>query len=120
MKSGELSFSFEAFQGAMLVSLYRNEPRFHLPYLLLTLLVDVDELISKWRCTSVHSHSYCILPFVSRSHSLNLCWPFWFYCTYFFYHFLTQHIRTCLRTSIFTPPSRTSSIQLVHDIMYSI
>lgn len=50
VERGEHSFSYAAFQGAMMISLYRHEPRFHQPYMLLTLLMDIDALLIKWRC----------------------------------------------------------------------
>ena len=57
VERGEHSFSYLAFQGAMMISLYRHEPRFHQPYQLLTLLMDVDALLVKWRCTpKLYSH----------------------------------------------------------------
>ncbi|KAK3594661.1 hypothetical protein CHS0354_003585 [Potamilus streckersoni] len=33
----------------LMISLYRNEPRFNQPYQLLTLLMDMDSLVGKWR-----------------------------------------------------------------------
>ena len=79
VKSGELSFSFEAFQGAMLVSLYRHEPRFSRCSSTSTSL----SVITKWRCTSVQSHFYitsrlslsqphCAGRFRSTAHSLSI------------------------------------------------
>ena len=47
---GERRISHSAFQGAMMISLYRDEPRFHQPYQLLTLLMDLDTQLTKWRC----------------------------------------------------------------------
>lgn len=41
--------SYLAFQGAMLISLYRDEPRFHQPFQILTTLCDIDSLFTKWR-----------------------------------------------------------------------
>lgn len=49
---GERRFSHKAFQGAMMISLYRDEPRFHQPFQILTLLMDIDSLMVKWR----HNH----------------------------------------------------------------
>lgn len=50
---GERKFSHKALQGAMMISLYRDEPRFSQPYQLLTLLMDIDSLITKWRYNHV-------------------------------------------------------------------
>lgn len=47
---GERRLSHKAFQGALLISLYRDEPRFHQPFQVLTLLMDIDSLMTKWRC----------------------------------------------------------------------
>lgn len=47
---GERRFSYKAFQGAIMINFYRDEPRFSQPHQLLTLLMDIDSLITKWRC----------------------------------------------------------------------
>lgn len=47
---GERRFSYKAFQGAIMISFYRDEPRFSQPHQILTLLMDIDSLITKWRC----------------------------------------------------------------------
>jgi len=49
VKCGARRFSHQAFQGALMISLYRDEPRFHQPFQLLTLLTDIDSLLNKWR-----------------------------------------------------------------------
>lgn len=41
--------TFEAFHGALLISLYQDEPEFQSAYLTIKLLMDIDSLISKWR-----------------------------------------------------------------------
>ncbi|XP_044735927.1 tryptophan 2,3-dioxygenase [Chrysoperla carnea] len=46
---GERRFSHKAFQGAIMITFYRDEPRFSQPHQLLTLLMDIDSLITKWR-----------------------------------------------------------------------
>ncbi len=50
LSRGERRLSHLAFQGAMMISLYRHEPRFHQPFQILTLLMDIDSLLTKWRC----------------------------------------------------------------------
>ena len=50
---GERRFSWRALHGALMVSLYRDEPRFHAPYTVLNLLMDIDSLITKWRYNHV-------------------------------------------------------------------
>jgi len=57
VQRGDRRLTYLAFQGAMMISLYRDEPRFHQPFQILTTLCDVDSLLTKWRCTTVHSLS---------------------------------------------------------------
>lgn len=47
--SKEFRFSHGAMQGALMISLYRDEPRFNQPYQLLVTLMDIDSLLTKWR-----------------------------------------------------------------------
>ena len=47
---GERRFSLKALQGALMISLYSHEPRFHQPHQLMMILMDIDSLITKWRC----------------------------------------------------------------------
>lgn len=47
---GERRFSHTALQGAILITLYRDEPRFSQPHQILTTLMDIDALMTKWRC----------------------------------------------------------------------
>jgi len=49
----ERRFTHKAWQGALMISFYRDEPRFNQPYQLLNLLMDVDSLITKWRYNHV-------------------------------------------------------------------
>ena len=39
----------QATQAALLINLYQEEPLFQLPNRLLTLLLDIDELLVSWR-----------------------------------------------------------------------
>ena len=57
MGSAAHSFSYRAFMGAMMITLYMHEPRFRQPYQLLRVLMDIDELLIKWRCTHAHWNS---------------------------------------------------------------
>ena len=50
LNRGERRFTLKALQGALMISLYREEPRFHQPHNLLLALMDIDSLITKWRC----------------------------------------------------------------------
>lgn len=47
---GERRFTYKALQGAIMITLYRDEPRFSQPHQILTLLMDIDSFITKWRC----------------------------------------------------------------------
>ena len=47
---GERRFSLKALQGALMITLYSAEPRFHIPHSLLIALMDIDSLMTKWRC----------------------------------------------------------------------
>lgn len=47
---GDRRFTHQALQGALMISLYRDEPRFNQPFNILMMLMDIDSLITKWRC----------------------------------------------------------------------
>jgi len=53
VKRGERRFSHKALQGALMISMYSEEPRFHQPHTLLMALMDIDSLITKWRYNHV-------------------------------------------------------------------
>ncbi len=46
---GHRRLSYEATHAALFINLYRDEPILHLPFRFLTLLVNVDELMTSWR-----------------------------------------------------------------------
>jgi tryptophan 2,3-dioxygenase len=48
-KEGRRRLSHRATQAALLIHLYRDQPILHLPFRFLTVLVDIDELLSTWR-----------------------------------------------------------------------
>ncbi len=48
---GERRLSHKAMQGALMIYFYRDEPRFSGPYQILNYLMDIDSLMTKWRCT---------------------------------------------------------------------
>lgn len=56
VKRGERHFSHRATCAALFIHLYRDQPLLHLPFRLLSLLVDVDELLTAWR----HRHSMMV------------------------------------------------------------
>jgi len=53
VKRGERRFSHKALLGALMISMYSEEPRFHQPHQLLMALMDIDSLITKWRYNHV-------------------------------------------------------------------
>ncbi len=48
------SFSFKASRNALFIMLYRDCPLLHLPFELLSTLLEVDELLSLWRHRHIH------------------------------------------------------------------
>ncbi|KAH9510015.1 hypothetical protein Btru_044839 [Bulinus truncatus] len=50
---GDRRMSHQAFKGALLISLYHDQPRFNQPSKLLSLLMDIDSLLTKWRYNHV-------------------------------------------------------------------
>ena len=65
VKRGERRFSHKALLGALMIICYRSvlslqpfliifwsseQPRFHQPHQMLIALMDIDSLITKWRC----------------------------------------------------------------------
>ena len=46
---GHRHLSHDAFLAALLITLYRDEPMFHLPFQLLVALIDIDEGFTAWR-----------------------------------------------------------------------
>ncbi|XP_011868080.1 PREDICTED: tryptophan 2,3-dioxygenase [Vollenhovia emeryi] len=50
---GERRFSHIALQGAIMINLYRDEPRFSQPHQILSELMNIDSLITKWRYNHV-------------------------------------------------------------------
>ncbi|NND71729.1 MAG: tryptophan 2,3-dioxygenase [Rhodothermales bacterium] len=53
---GKRRLSYNAFTAALLINLYRNQPILHLPFRMLTLLMDIDELFARWR----HRHALMV------------------------------------------------------------
>ena len=50
IKRGERRISHKALLGVIMIMLYKEEPRFHQPSILLEELMGIDSLLSKWRC----------------------------------------------------------------------
>ncbi|XP_040327581.1 tryptophan 2,3-dioxygenase [Herpailurus yagouaroundi] len=53
LSKGERRLSYRALQGALMIYFYREEPRFQVPFQLLTSLMDIDALMTKWRYNHV-------------------------------------------------------------------
>eukprot|EP01137_Pigoraptor_chileana_P022724 Opistho-2@87943 len=49
VEKGERRLSHKALQGALMIALYRDEPLFQIPFSMLTALMDIDSLLTKWR-----------------------------------------------------------------------
>ncbi len=54
---GERRFGYKAFQAALLINLYRDEPMLHLPFQLLRALMDIDDQLTMWR----HRHAMMVM-----------------------------------------------------------
>lgn len=61
VRRGERRFSHKAMRGAILITFYRDEPRFNQPHQFLASLMDIDALITKWRCTLLSVTSSILL-----------------------------------------------------------
>ena len=48
-RAGRLAALVRALQAALFINLYRDEPALQLPFRLLSLLMDIDELLTTWR-----------------------------------------------------------------------
>ncbi|KAM6440909.1 tryptophan 2,3-dioxygenase isoform 1-T1 [Liasis olivaceus] len=53
LSKGDRRLSFKAMKGALMIYFYREEPRFQVPFQLLTSLMDIDVLMTKWRYNHV-------------------------------------------------------------------
>ncbi len=61
-KAGQRRLSHRAFQAALFINLYRDEPALHEPYQMLELLMDIDEGFTAWR----HRHAQMALRMIGR------------------------------------------------------
>lgn len=48
-EAGHFHLSYQAFHGALLIYLYREQPIFHIPFRILNSLMDIDEQLTQWR-----------------------------------------------------------------------
>jgi len=53
LQRGDRSFSWAAFKGALMIYYNRDEVLFHEPFQMLSLLMDIDVLMTKWRSAHV-------------------------------------------------------------------
>ncbi|XP_015672046.1 tryptophan 2,3-dioxygenase [Protobothrops mucrosquamatus] len=53
LSKGDRRLSYKAMKGALMIYFYREEPRFQIPFQLLTSLMDIDVLMTKWRYNHV-------------------------------------------------------------------
>ena len=60
--AGRLRLSHRAFQAALFITLYRDEPALHEPYRLLELLMDIEEGFTTWR----YRHAQMTLRMIGR------------------------------------------------------
>jgi tryptophan 2,3-dioxygenase len=49
LERGDVRFSYRAMQAALFICLYKEEPICHMPHLVLTALLDIDESLALWR-----------------------------------------------------------------------
>eukprot|EP00128_Syssomonas_multiformis_P010534 Colp12_sorted_trinity150504_noHs@31008 len=49
VSKGDRRLSHRALQGALLIFLYRDEPLLHLPFIILSALMDIDAMFTQWR-----------------------------------------------------------------------
>ncbi|MGH1362421.1 MAG: tryptophan 2,3-dioxygenase family protein [Calditrichia bacterium] len=59
---GRRRLSYKATMAGLLIHLYRDQPILHLPFRLLNLIVDMDELLSTWR----YRHALMVLRMIGR------------------------------------------------------
>ena len=60
--AGRLRLSHRAFQAALFITLYRDQPALQEPFRLLELLMDIDESFTSWR----HRHAQMALRMIGR------------------------------------------------------
>jgi tryptophan 2,3-dioxygenase len=59
---GEVKFSYQAMLAALFIFLYRDEPILQQPYLLLSRLMDIEEMLTNWRSR----HAQMVLRMIGR------------------------------------------------------
>lgn len=61
-EEGSVRLSYKATIAALLISLYRDEPILHMPYVMISKLIDMDELMTTWR----YRHAQMVLRMLGR------------------------------------------------------
>jgi tryptophan 2,3-dioxygenase len=59
---GKLSLSYKATLAALFINLYRDEPILHVPFQLLSRLVDIDDILTTWR----YRHAQMVMRMLGR------------------------------------------------------
>ena len=62
VEQGLVRFSYKATVAALFINLYRDEPILHMPYKLLSKLMDLDEYLTTWR----YRHAQMVLRMLGR------------------------------------------------------
>ncbi len=62
LEEGTFRLTHEALQAALLINLYRDEPILHLPFRMLSGLMDIDEHFTKWR----YRHALMVMRMIGR------------------------------------------------------
>ena len=62
IREGRRRLSYRALLAALFINLYRDQPILHLPYRLLSEILDIDELLSTWR----YRHALMVLRMIGR------------------------------------------------------
>ena len=62
VKNGKRRLSYKAMQASLLIFLYRDEPVLHLPFKLLTNLIDMEKYLTSWR----YLHAQMALRMIGR------------------------------------------------------
>jgi len=62
LAAGEVKLSYQSTIAALLINLYRDEPILQLPFQLLSKLIDVDELLARWR----YRHAQMVMRMIGK------------------------------------------------------
>lgn len=62
LATGEVKLSYKSTVAALLINLYRDEPILQMPFSLLAKLVDVDELLARWR----YRHAQMVMRMIGK------------------------------------------------------